>query len=110
MHSAGRTHQRSVAFLLTTLAASPASAAHCPPGQIYRVHLNECVVAQTSFARPYVHAPHRLHRPTRLRPPLTRHMAEMTPTPGPDPDPAPPPEPPAAVGALPELEAGDPAF
>lgn len=34
--------------------AGAAQAAHCPHGQIYRVHLDECVSIKSSLARAYV--------------------------------------------------------
>jgi hypothetical protein len=34
--------------------ASSAQAAHCPHGQIYRVHLTECVSIKSALARAYV--------------------------------------------------------
>jgi hypothetical protein len=36
--------------------ASPALAARCPPGQFYRVHLDECVSLSSPLARPYLGA------------------------------------------------------
>ena len=35
------------------IAASPALAARCPPGQLYRVRLAECVSLSSPLARPY---------------------------------------------------------
>jgi hypothetical protein len=35
-------------------AASPALAARCPHGQLYRVHLDECVSLSSALARPYL--------------------------------------------------------
>jgi hypothetical protein len=34
--------------------AGPAAAAHCPHGQIYRIHLDECVSIRSALARAYV--------------------------------------------------------
>ena len=36
------------------IAASPAFAARCPHGELYRVHLHECVSLTSPLARPYV--------------------------------------------------------
>ena len=36
------------------IAASPALAARCPPGQLYRVRLDECVSLSSPLARPYL--------------------------------------------------------
>lgn len=107
-----------LALALVFLAASPipaASAAHCPQGQIWRVHLNTCVGAQTALAHPYVRPPHRLSRPTRVHSPaVRRHVADTDP---PDPPPARPatgrPTPPhdeAAIPTfvLPEVDLGAP--
>ena len=38
------------------LSAMPAAADHCPPGQFYRVRLNQCVGLNTRLASAYVHA------------------------------------------------------
>ena len=38
------------------IAASPALAARCPHGQLYRAHLDECVSLSSSLARPYLGA------------------------------------------------------
>jgi hypothetical protein len=38
------------------IAASPALAARCPHGQLYRVHLDECVSLSSPLARPYLAA------------------------------------------------------
>ena len=38
------------------IAASPALAARCPPGQLYRVRLDECVSLSSPLARPYLSA------------------------------------------------------
>ncbi len=38
------------------IAASPALAARCPHGQLYRVHLDECVSLSSPLARPYLGA------------------------------------------------------
>ena len=43
------------------IAASPALAARCPPGQLYRVRLDECVSLSSPLAGPYLGAwsPHK---------------------------------------------------
>jgi hypothetical protein len=54
----GLKRPRRVLGLLGALAAAiawPASAAQCPLGQIYRVHLKTCVATSSALARPYVH-------------------------------------------------------
>jgi hypothetical protein len=38
------------------IAASPALAARCPPGQLYRVRLDECVSLNSPLARPYLYS------------------------------------------------------
>jgi hypothetical protein len=38
------------------VAASPALAERCPPGQLYRVRLDECVSLSSPLARPYLGA------------------------------------------------------
>jgi hypothetical protein len=38
------------------IAASPALAARCPPGQFYRVRLDECVSLNSPLARPHLSA------------------------------------------------------
>jgi hypothetical protein len=42
--------------LVAMLSAMPAAADHCPPGQFYRVRLNQCVGLNTRLASAYVHA------------------------------------------------------
>ena len=37
------------------LAASPAFGAHCPPGEFYRVRLNQCVPVESRLALAYLH-------------------------------------------------------
>jgi hypothetical protein len=41
-------------LLVYLMLVSPAYAAHCPYGQIYRVHLDECVSWHSALARAYV--------------------------------------------------------
>lgn len=41
-------------LLVYLMLVSPAYAAHCPYGQIYRVHLGECVDHNSILARAYV--------------------------------------------------------
>ena len=43
-------------LLVALLSAMPAAADHCPPGQFYRVRLNQCVGLNTRLASAYVHA------------------------------------------------------
>ena len=38
--------------IVALIAASPALAARCPPGQLYRVRLDECVSLSSPLARP----------------------------------------------------------
>jgi hypothetical protein len=42
-------------FLGAMVLVGPAAAAHCPPGQFYRVRLKLCVGVNTSLALAYVH-------------------------------------------------------
>ena len=41
-------------FAAAALAAGPAAAAQCPPGQFYRVKLDECVALSSALARPFL--------------------------------------------------------
>src|SRR6516225_4287385 len=41
-------------FAAASLAAGPAAAAQCPPGQFYRVKLDECVDLASPLARPFL--------------------------------------------------------
>jgi hypothetical protein len=43
-------------LLVAMLSAMPTAADHCPPGQFYRVRLNQCVGLNTRLASAYVHA------------------------------------------------------
>ena len=43
-----------VVALATLVSVEPAFAAHCPPGQLWRVRLNECVSLGSPLARPYI--------------------------------------------------------
>ena len=43
-------------LLVAMLSAMAAAADHCPPGQFYRVRLNQCVGLNTRLASAYVHA------------------------------------------------------
>ena len=57
------------AFVLLTGSAS--AAYHCPYGQIYRVHLDECVGVHSALARAYVKRPiHILVHKIDVEPPL----------------------------------------
>ena len=51
----------SVAFLCA-IDATPARGAHCPLGQLYRVHLRTCVGLNTALARPFEPVLTRDHR------------------------------------------------
>jgi hypothetical protein len=51
----------SVAFLCA-IDATPARGAHCPLGQLYRVHLRTCVGLNTALARPFKPVLTRDHR------------------------------------------------
>jgi len=44
---------RPTLIIAAVIAASPALAAHCPPGQFYRVRLDECLSSSSPLARPY---------------------------------------------------------
>ncbi|HZZ24848.1 MAG TPA: hypothetical protein VFE60_20715 [Roseiarcus sp.] len=65
--SAARTTLALTAGLLVAmLSVMPAAADHCPPGQFYRVRLNQCVGLNTRLASAYVHvAASRLATPGR---------------------------------------------
>jgi hypothetical protein len=52
----GMTRALSAGLLVALLSAMPAAADHCPPGQFYRVRLNQCVGLNTHLASAYVHA------------------------------------------------------
>jgi hypothetical protein len=54
------------------LIATPATAAHCPNGQIWRIRLGQCVDADSALARAYVHP---LRRQARL--PIGRQPAPI---------------------------------
>jgi hypothetical protein len=69
-------------WLSGTLLSAPALAAHCPPGQIYRIRLDRCVGAYTALARPYVGFARRSARRIAFDPPAARAEAAA---------PAPPP-------------------
>ena len=49
------TRALSAGLLVALLSAMPAAADHCPPGQFYRVRLNQCVGLNTRLASAYVH-------------------------------------------------------
>jgi hypothetical protein len=75
------------AVFLLALTSSPAIAGHCPLGQLWRVHLEQCVDITSSLAKPYVQ-----HRAARVRfaevEPPARRAADASPPPSP-----PPPQP-----------------
>jgi hypothetical protein len=97
------------------LTVTPASAAQCPYGQIYRVHLDECVDARSTLARAYVQ-PLRRRNISTTKISAVRRVADADPPP-PErpPDPSPADRPPAlpddqATLVLPDLEDGAPAI
>ena len=101
---------RRAAFVAASLiAAQPATAAHCPHGEIYRIHLDQCVGIESALARPYVHL-------IRFRSPAVRHVADADQPPYPLPPPTPAPAQPDDQAALaeplilPDLEDGAPAI
>jgi hypothetical protein len=49
--------------IVGVLIATPATAAHCPQGKIWRIRLGQCVDANSALARAYVHP---LRRQARL--------------------------------------------
>ena len=51
----GTTRALSAGLLVAMLSVMPAAADHCPPGQFYRVRLNQCVGLNTRLASAYVH-------------------------------------------------------
>jgi hypothetical protein len=95
------------------LASTPAAAAQCPLGQIYRVHLKTCVATSSALARPYVHS-----RSIRYRAQVPPHQAAAPAPALPSSLPPPPPSTPepyfedTRVGSipLPALEDGVPAI
>lgn len=59
--------------LALALAASPALAAHCPHGQLWRVHLDKCVPLGSTLALAYApaHAQRiKIELPTEVEPPI----------------------------------------
>ena len=90
---------------VATLAATPAAAAHCPQGEIWRVRLDECVSARSALAQAYVRPVSRLPR---FRPPAVRRVVEADSPPPPEPSAAPPAD--AATFVLPDLEDGAPSI
>jgi hypothetical protein len=91
---------------IMALASTPATAAHCPFGEIWRVHLNQCVDIGSALARAYVRPPHRiLHLPV-------RHVADADQPPYPLPPSTPRDDQAAADDAflLPDVEDGAPAI
>jgi hypothetical protein len=64
--SAPASAARTTLALTAGLSVMPAAADHCPPGQFYRVRLNQCVGLNTRLASAYVHiAASRLATPGR---------------------------------------------
>jgi hypothetical protein len=115
--SAGRRHSlkrpwpalRHLCAIMAALAATPATAAHCPFGQIWRLRLDRCVAVDSALARPYVHQ-------ARFRPLAIRRVAADDAPPPAEPAPYPPPPPATSQVTLdrplvlPELEDGAPAI
>ena len=52
---AGTMRALSAGLLVAMLSVMPAAADHCPPGQFYRVRLDQCVGLNTHLAAAYVH-------------------------------------------------------
>jgi hypothetical protein len=105
--------RRATLVAASLIAVSPAEAAQCPYGQIFRVHLDECVGAQSALARAYVQPLHRRNIPA-AKIFTIRHVADADAPPYPLPPSAPEP-PPAqaddqATLVLPDLEDGMPAI
>jgi hypothetical protein len=97
------------ASVLAMLISSPASAAHCAQGEIWRVHLDQCVDIGSALARAYVRPPHRAPRLA------VRHVADADQPPYPLPPPAPAPRDDQATldddtFLLPDIEDGAPAI
>jgi hypothetical protein len=64
--AASATRALTAGLLVAMLSVMPAAADHCPPGQFYRVRLNQCVGLNTRLASAYVHvAASRLATPGR---------------------------------------------
>jgi hypothetical protein len=107
----------SAAVLLLALTATPASAAHCDKGQIWRVHLDQCVDIDSVLARAYVHQVRRAPRPLLRRVADEQSRNDSAPPPA-EPPPAPTPAPPqpyfedTRVGSmpLPDIDDGAPAI
>jgi hypothetical protein len=53
--AARTTRALTAGLLVAMLSVMPAAADHCPPGQFYRVRLNQCVGLNTRLASAYVH-------------------------------------------------------
>jgi hypothetical protein len=94
--------------VIMALASTPATAAHCAQGEIWRVHLDQCVDIGSVLARAYVRPPHRI-----VRSPV-RHVADADQAPYPSPSPASEPHDDQATVddtfLLPALEDGAPAI
>lgn len=61
---------RQVIALSLILAVSPASAAHCPHGQLWRVHLDKCVPLGSTLALAYAPARIKIRLPPEVEPPI----------------------------------------
>jgi hypothetical protein len=86
-------HMKLAVALTGVLLALPAHAAHCPHGQIYRVHMRACVGVHTRLAREILIHPHYLHYPHHQPELAKQSQRQATPAP---PE-APPTEPSAEV-------------
>jgi hypothetical protein len=81
---------RQVIALSLVLAASPALAAHCPHGQLWRVHMGKCVSLSSPAALAYEGPTHwmrqriQVNPPADVEPPLKPGDISLT---LPDPDP-----------------------
>jgi hypothetical protein len=65
---------RPTATIVALIAASPALATSCPPGQFYRVRLDQCVSLSSPLARPYLYslnAGRKMDTPPEADPPVS---------------------------------------
>jgi hypothetical protein len=70
--------------IVALIAASPALAARCPPGQLYRVRLDECVSLSSPLARPYLSTANvdkKIDTPPEAGPPVTADPLTVDPPP-----------------------------
>ena len=92
---AGTTRALSAGLLIAMLSVMPAAADHCPPGQFYRVRLNQCVGLNTRLASAYVHV-----AASRLATPGTAERVRVAPRAEPEVGPVGPPEVPFVLPTL----------